>query len=388
MKFIKKNHDNTKYIDGVFAVSNAAKADNNSDKVNASAGCLLDDNGTIITYKCVYDSEAKIENNKRASYCEGPQGNKKYNEAIEKFVLEDKVKGKAIATFGGTGAISLAMNMCLQEGDAVMYPEISWINYSLMAKELNLKSITYGIYDVEGLLSKFEEQERIFIIINSPCENPTGHSYTYEDWQKIINKLNSLNKEAIILNDIAYIDYAYDENKKKYFELFNNINDNILVLMAYSCSKTFSYYGQRLGALLCINNDEEFIESFMNQCAKHCRCIWSNVNNSAMINIADVIDNHLDEFNAELKKNIELIKERANVFIKECSECYLHIYPYREGFFITIKIDDNNYRDEVHSRLLENHIYCVKVNKGIRVGICAASKQILSGLARRIKECK
>ncbi|MBQ0035919.1 MAG: aminotransferase class I/II-fold pyridoxal phosphate-dependent enzyme [Firmicutes bacterium] len=388
MKFIKKNHDNTKYIDGVFAVSNAVKADNSPDKINASAGCLLDDNGAIITYKTVYESEAKIENNKRASYCEGPQGNKLYNEAIEKFVLEGKVKGKAIATFGGTGAISLAMNMCLQEGDTVMYPETSWVNYSLMAKELNLNSVTYDIYDIDGLLSKFEEQERIFVIINSPCENPTGHSYSYYDWQRIIDKLNSLNKETIILNDIAYIDYAYDEDKKKYFELFNNINENILVLMAYSCSKTFSYYGQRLGALLCINNDEEFVETFMNQCAKHCRCIWSNVNNSAMINIADVINNHLDEFNAELKKNIELVKERADVFIKECSECYLHIYPYREGFFITIKIDDNDYRDKVHKRLLENHIYCVKVNKGIRVGICAASKQALSGLARRMKECK
>lgn len=386
MKFIKENHDNTKYVDGVFAVSNAAKADDYKDKVNASAGCLLDDDGKIIAYKCVYDSQALIENGKRASYSEGPQGNKAYNSAIEKFVLEGKVKGKSIATVGGTGALSLAMNLCLKDGDTILYPEISWGNYSLMAKEQNLNIITYDMYDLDSLIKKFEELDRIFIIINSPCENPTGHSYSYDEWVKIIDKLNSLNKETIILNDVAYIDYAYDVDKKKYFELFNKINDNILVLIAYSCSKTFSYYGQRLGSLIAINNDEEFLESFINQCAKHSRCIWSNVNNSSMINIADVIDNRMDDFKEELNTNISMLKQRTDLFIKECNEVDLETYTYKEGFFVTIKFDDNKLRDEVHKKLLDNHIYCIKVNKGIRVGVCAASKDKLHGLPSKIKE--
>ena len=386
MKFIKSSHDNTKYVDGVFAVSNAAKADEYVNKVNASAGCLLDDDGKIIAYKCVYDSEREIENSKRASYSEGPQGNKAYNAAIEKFVLEGKVKGKAIATVGGTGALSLAMNLCLNDSDTILYPEISWGNYSLMAKEQNLNIITYDMYDLDSLLKKFEELDRIFVLINSPCENPTGYSYSYEDWERIINKLNELNKETIILNDVAYIDYAYDVDKKKYFELFNKINDNILVLIAYSCSKTFSYYGQRLGSLIAINNDEEFLDAFMNQCAKHSRCIWSNVNNSSMINIADVIDNRKDEFVKELQTNIAMLKERTDLFINECKEGGLKTYEYKEGFFVTVKFDDNKLRDEVHKKLLENHIYCIKVNKGIRVGVCAASKDKLNGLARKIKD--
>ena len=386
MKFVKKNHDDTKYVDGVFAVSNAAKADNNPNKINASAGCLLDDEGKIIAYKSVYDSESLIDNRKRASYSEGPQGNKAYNTAIENFVLEGKVKGKAISTVGGTGALSLATNMCLNDGDTILYPEVSWGNYPLMAKEQNLNIITYDMYDLDSLLKKFEELERIFIIINSPCENPTGHSYSYDEWKKIIDKLNELNKETIILNDVAYIDYAYDADKKKYFELFNSINDNILVMIAYSCSKTFSYYGQRLGALLVINNDEEFVENFINQCAKHSRCIWSNVNNSSMINIADVIDNHLEEFKKELEENVDMLKKRTDLFIKECKDNELEIYPYKEGFFVTVKFSDNSLRDEVHKKLLENHIYCIKVNKGIRVGVCAASKDKLSGLAKKIKE--
>ena len=386
MNFIKKSHDNSKYIDGVFAVSNAAKADTCIEKVNASAGCLLDDNGTIITYKSVYDSQAEIANTKRAAYCEGPQGNNAYNKAIEKFVLEEKVKGRAIATIGGTGALSLAMNLCLQDGDSILYPEISWGNYSLMAKEQNLNSITYDMYDLDSLLKKFDELDRIFLLINSPCENPTGYSYSYSDWKKIIEKLNVLGKETIILNDVAYIDYAYDKDKKKYFELFNNINDNILVMIAYSCSKTFSYYGQRLGSLICIHNDEAFLDDFMNQLSKHNRCVWSNANNSSMINIADVIDNHLDTFKVELFNNISLLKERTDLFIKEASECGLETYPYKEGFFVTIKMNDNTARDELHKKLLENHIYCIKVNKGIRVGVCAASKDKLAGLAKKIKE--
>lgn len=386
MNFIKKSHDNTRYVDGVFAVSNAAKADKSPNKVNASAGCLLDEKGTIVTYKSVYDSENSINNTKRASYCEGPQGNKSYNEAIEKFVLENKVKGKAIATVGGTGAISLATNLCLQDGDTILYPNISWVSYGLIAKEQNLNIITYDVYDLDGLLQKLEQLDRIFIIINSPCENPLGHSYTYEQWQTLINELNKLNKETIILNDVAYLDYAFDENKKKYFELFNKLNDNIMVLIAYSCSKTFSYYGQRLGSLICIHNDEKVVDDFMNQCAKHSRCTWSNVNNSSMINIADVIDNHIQEFKDELNNNLKILQQRADLFVLECKENDIEIYPYQEGFFITLKFADNYYRDVVHQRLLDNHIYCIKVNHGIRVGICATPLDTLKGLAKRIKE--
>jgi len=386
MSFIKKGHDNSKYVDGVFAISNLAKSDQNPNKINATAGCLLDDDGKIVAYKTVYNSLNAIPNTSKAAYAESPLGNVAYNEAILDYVLAGKVKGKAIATAGGTGALSLAINMCLNEGDTILLPEVAWGNYVLMAKENNLKVINYDIYDFEGLLNKLKDLDRIFLLINSPCQNPTGQSYSYEQWSRLIAELNELNKETIILNDVAYLDYAFDEHKKDYFELFNKLNNNTLVLIAYSCSKTFSYYGCRLGSLICIHKDEEFLKEFENQCAKHNRTIWSNVNNGLMINIADVINNHLTEYELEKQVYLTKLKQRAKLFIEQADKVGLQYYQYKEGFFVTVKFLDNAKRDLVHQKLMEKHIYTIKVNKGIRVGVCAASLDKIDGLAAKIKE--
>ena len=74
----------------------------------------------------------------------------------------------------------------------------------------------------------------------------------------------------------------------EYFKLFNDISDNLLVMIGASCSKAFSYYGQRLGLLITINNDKEFLDHFTNLASRLARATWSNVNNAAMLVIADV----------------------------------------------------------------------------------------------------
>ncbi len=71
---------------------------------------------------------------------------------------------------------------------------------------------------------------------------------------------------------------------------------------------------------------------------------------------------------------------------KEAKEVDLNLYPYNEGFFVTIKYDDNELRDRVHDGLLLKHIYCVKINHGIRVGLCSTPIVKVEGLAKRIKE--
>ena len=300
--------------------------------------------------------------------------------------MENKVNNvRCLATVGGTGAISLSINMCLNEGDSILVPEIAWGNYANICKEFNLNPIEYNPYDVDDLLNKVDEMDKVFMIINSPCENPCGCSYTYEQWKTIFDKLNSLNKEAIVLNDVAYMDYANAKDSKRYFELFNDLNSDVMVHMAYSCSKSFSYYGERLGALLVINNDIETLDSFENQCARHNRTIWSSVNNGAMINVANILNNHLDEYLKQKNESVELLKQRSSLFIEEANACGLEIYPYQEGFFVTVKVSDNNKRDQIHQTLMDNHIYTIKTNKGIRVGICAVPLNKLKGLALKIK---
>lgn len=382
--FFKKNKELSIFKDSVFAVSGLAKADNDPSTINATIGSLCGEDGKIACFKSVYKCYDELTSAEKTAYAKSPCGNPDFREAITKFVLEDKCNGEAVAVAGGTGGIALALDLCLNEDDTVIIPEIAWGNYRQMLVERNLKALVYDPYDVDQLCSLIKENERPFVVINSPCENPCGLSYSYEEWKKITKTLNET-KEAILLNDIAYIDYAYSKDYKDYLSLIGEMGEHVLTFVAASCSKTFSYYGQRLGALIIINKDKEFVDLFINQCEKHIRTSYGSCNNGSMIAITNVLNNHFDEFKEELNEYRNLLRQRTELFIKESNEVGLNLYPYNDGFFVTIKYD-NEFRDKLHALLIENHIYCVKVNKGIRVGLCSTPLDKVSGLAKKIKD--
>ena len=386
MKFLKKNENTERYIDNIFSVVKMAKAD--KDGINATAGCLYDEEGKLFTYKCVEKADHELTAAQKAAYASSPAGNDDYRKAVSDFVLEGKVSNHhiCVASAGGTGAIYLSVKTCLDEGDTIICPDIAWGNYKVIAAENNLRMLTYDVYDLDDMFRKIASVDsKVFLITNSPCENPLGYAYTYEEWKRIINYLNGLHKETILLCDIAYIDYAHNE-PKKYFELFNDISDDLLVVMAVSCSKAFSFYGQRLGAMIAIHNDLSFLDLYENLCSRLCRSTWSNLNNPGMHTVVKVLNEYREEYEKELSDAKDMLKRRTDIFIRQAEECGLEYYKFSDGFFVTLKIKDNKVRDEVHQKLLDSHIYTIKVNKGIRIALCSVPYAVTDGLARKIKE--
>ncbi len=388
MEFIASKINKERFTEKVFKVTQAAKADKDPSTINATAGCLYDEEGNLFTYKIVAECEKNLPSKQKFAYAASPSGNKEYVNAISKYILEDRIKNnyKTLATPGGTGAVYTSMKLTLDEGDTIILPKIAWGNYNDMVKQLNLNVIRYDVYDLDDLFSKIDSIDgKVYVLINSPCENPLGFAYSYEQWQKIIDKLNNLNKEVVLALDIAYIDYASNE-PKKFFELFNNINDNVLVLICASTSKSFSFYGERLGAMIAINNNSELVDKVINLSSRLARAVWSNCNNGAMLTVTEVLNNHYDEYIVERDNAIKMLKTRVNTFISEADECGLVYYPMQDGFFITLKVEDDDYKEELHQRLMDNHIYTLTVNKGIRIAVCSIPLNKIHGLARRIKE--
>ena len=130
---------------------------------------------------------------------------------------------------------------------------------------------------------------------------------------------------------------------------------------------------------------EEIVQEIKIVFEKEARATWSNINNGAMAMFVDVLENHLDEYNKERNYYVNLLKERSDIFVKEANEVGLKHYPYKEGFFVTLSMD-NETRDKYHEALMANHIYTVKVNKGIRVAVCSLSLDKIKGLAKKMKD--
>lgn len=75
-----------------------------------------------------------------------------------------------------------------------------------------------------------EKQNRLVIVINDPCHNPTGYSLSEDEWKKVISFLNECSKThaVVLLNDIAYIDFSSRQEKaKEYFAQFDQIEKTL-----------------------------------------------------------------------------------------------------------------------------------------------------------------
>ncbi|MDD2591451.1 MAG: aminotransferase class I/II-fold pyridoxal phosphate-dependent enzyme [Erysipelotrichaceae bacterium] len=405
MKFIKSNSNATPLQDNVFMISDkaqAASALNGNDKIiNATIGSLYDEDETIATFDCVYDTYANIDSKIKAKYAQAICGNPNFLKSVYDWVfdkVELNLKHRSVATPGGTGAIALAMMNVLDENMKVLIPDLAWSSYKLMAKNNNLEVVNYQMFDndrfnIKSLTKQAEsimiEQGKLLLFINDPSHNPSGYSMSLSEWQEVIDLINrlSLIGPCILVNDIAYIDYCKDiEHSRDYMRYFNNISDNVALIVAFSCSKTFTSYGMRLGVAILLAKQLKTIQTLYDAFENSARAIWSNVNNGWMENFTTVMTDKKEIFIKEKQKYIEMLKQRSDTFCFEANDCQLPIYPHKEGFFVTIKILDKDILGLFHERLMNNHIYTVKLDKGIRVAICSVPLKKIKGLAYKMKQ--
>ena len=234
-----------------------------------------------------------------------------------------------------------------------------------------------------------EKQGKVLAIINDPCHNPTGYSLTEEEWEKLIAAINELSKKGpfVLLDDIAYIDYSYNlDTCRNYMRNFNDIGEDVMIIVAFSSSKTLTSYGLRCGAAVVLAKREEAVNEFISLSEKSARALWSNIPNAAMENFVLVTGEKHDEFMAEKQEYVELLKERSRAFVREALDCGLDCYPYKEGFFVTVKVEDKDILAKYHQELMKNNIFAVAVNKGIRVAVCSLPVKQCKGLAPKMKE--
>lgn len=402
MSFVKESVNQQPIVDTVFAIVKKAKEDKakvgEENVVDATIGSLYNEEGSLVALDSVFSSLKNLDNTVLAAYAASFTGNEDFKDRVYKWVLDghSHLPHEVIATPGGTGAVAMTIQECLDAGQTVILPEIAWGSYNLMAQMNNLKVKTYSLFEEDHFhLQNFketcqavmQEQNKLVVVINDPCHNPTGYSLSRAEWEAVIDFLNECSQthSVVLLNDIAYIDFAYGQKQsKEYFSVFDRISENMAVIVAFSLSKSMTSYGLRCGAAIVMAQKPEIVQELKIVFEKDARATWSNINNGAMATFVDVMDHHLEAYNAERQKYVDLLKERSELFVQEAQKVGLKHYPYKEGFFVTLSMD-NATRDAYHEALMQQHIYTVKVNQGIRVAVCSLSLEKIRGLAGKMK---
>lgn len=405
MSFVKENVNKTPIEDTVFAIVKKAKeakaAIGAEHVVDATIGSLYNEEGTIVAFDSVFTPYNEIAKETKAAYAASFVGNDSFRKQVYEWIVGgtgSTLAHSVIATPGGTGAVAITLQEILDEGETVILPEIAWGSYKLMATMDNLNVKSYALFEGDHFnLTSLKEtcrevmktQKKLLLVINDPCHNPTGYSMSIEEWKEVVEFLNECSREVpvVLLNDIAYIDFSYDlEHCRDYIKTFNGFTENVMAVIAFSCSKALTSYGLRCGAAILMAQTEAAVRDVEIVFEKAARATWSNIPNAAMENFTYVTTTNYDAYMKEKATYVDLLKQRSEIFTSEADACGLVYYPYKEGFFVTVKIEDNDLRDTFHELLMKQHIYTVKVNKGIRVAVCSLSTEKCKGLAKRMKD--
>ncbi|MCR5461744.1 MAG: aminotransferase class I/II-fold pyridoxal phosphate-dependent enzyme [bacterium] len=405
MRIIAKRSESKKLSSNILTIAAEAREAKkvNPNVIDGTIGTLYDEDGKMLEFpsiKKIIDSLSYAEKFGYASTA----GTAKFKEGIARWALmqtyEDVTKDfyyGVIPTPGGSGAIGNTIDNYADEGDSILVPNICWGPYNAMAKERGCSVKNYelfkdGKFNTEDFkkdaLELAEKQGRVLAIINDPCQNPTGYALEDSDWDEIIDCINEISKDKtfVLLYDMAYIDYSHKglSESREIFRKFKQFNENVMVVLAFSGSKTFSLYGLRIGAQMALTKDKEEIEYFNNANEFSARATWSNAAKMGVSLVEKLMFNDAlrNEFKKELEGASNLLLDRSKLFLKEAKECNLECYTYKSGFFITIPCNG----EKVFDRLKENNIFVVPLKQGIRISLSALSKKEIANLASKIKE--
>ena len=401
----KQNGRTIPLEDKIFGISSRAKAmiaEKGADKViNATIGSLLDDEGKLVVLSSVVDTMKTLNPVDFADYAP-IGGTPQFREAVKKAAFgsfQPSCFTEAVATPGGTGAIRNTISNYSRMGDKILTSDWHWAPYNTIAGELGRCIDTYPMFDENGMFhvnafgekvrELIAEQKSLVIILNTQAYNPTGYSLTLEDWSGVLNVLRGEAGKAesiVLLVDAAYIDFAGDEEEyRRFLPELEKLPENILPIIAYSLSKTYTLYGTRCGAMICMAQTAEVAAEFRRVCEFSSRGSWSNSAKLAQVILSKIYADEklLKKVNEERAEYREMLIQRGRAFEEEARKAGLEIVPFDAGFFASIPCDNP---DEISRKLEKEGLFIVPLAKGLRVSVASVSEAACRKIPAMVKK--
>jgi len=395
-------HNQPREDEVFFAASQAKKAIQSLGPdavINGTLGSLYDDQFQLVTFPSVYQTFKALPNEVIARYASDLMAPPDFAQAIKQWLLPNiNLPHHVIATPGASGAIALAFKNTLNPGDAVLIPTPGWAPYQAISMEAGLSKQDYPLFlnqalNILGLETAiqqlFKTQAKVMVVINDPANNPTGYTMTDTDWLALIAMLKRcLTLGPItLLVDVAYLDYStVAQSFPNRLQTLATVSPELMVLIAFSGSKTLTAYGMRIGALVIMGAEADDRLQLFNACSYSVRGLWSVANSGAMALFATLVNDPqlFERLRRDLHQAQTLLQARATLFLSEVKRTHLPLFPFTEGFFIMIHLPDARQQLALHQALMKDHIYTVATAGGLRLALCSIATKQIKGLAQRI----
>jgi len=257
--------------DPILGLNEQFAADTNPNKVNLGVGVYFDDNGKLPLLDCVQSAEKAMMDKPTARGYLPIDGIAAYDAAVKSLVFgsdSEPVKSGRVATvqgIGGTGGLKIGADFLkkISPNAKVMISDPSWENHRALFTNAGFQVDSYAYYDAEkrgvnfdGMLASLNAAAAgTIVVLHACCHNPTGYDMTAAQWDQVIAVVKS--KSLTPFLDMAYQGFGHGiQEDGAVIGKFVAAGLNFLVSTSFS--KSFSLYGERVGALsvVCIDKEE------------------------------------------------------------------------------------------------------------------------------------
>lgn len=275
--------------DPILGLNEEFASSQHPNKVNLGVGVYFDDNGKLPLLQCVQEAEKKLMSTPSARGYLPIDGIVAYDNAVKSLVFganSQAVQSARVATvqgLGGTGGLKIGADFLkkLLPHAKVLISDPSWENHRALFTQAGFEVDTYGYYDAHqrgidfGAMIHSLEQAApaTIVVLHACCHNPTGYDITSEQWGKVIDTIKSKNLTAFL--DMAYQGFGQGiEEDGAIVGRFVQAGLNFLVSTSFS--KSFSLYGERVGALSVLCEDAQEAQRVLSQLKIMIRTNYSN----------------------------------------------------------------------------------------------------------------
>lgn len=290
--------------DPIFGLTEAYNADARPNKVNLGVGVYYDDNGKVPLLDSVKRAEkARLEALQPRAY-QPIEGLTAYNQAVQKLLfgatspLITDGRLVTIETLGGTGALRVGADFLkrLFPAATVFISDPSWENHLGLFEAAGFPVESYPYYDAATRGVNFAAMKAkldamvpgSIVVLHACCHNPTGADLTEAQWREVIEVVRARGLVAFL--DMAYQGFAEGiEADALAARLF--ADSGLTFFVSSSFSKSFSLYGERVGALSLVTRDREETARVMSQVKRVVRTNYSNPPTHGGVVVATVLGN-------------------------------------------------------------------------------------------------
>ena len=257
--------------DPILGLTEAFVADQNPAKVNLGVGVYQDGTGKLPLLACVKQAEARLADAARPRGYLPIDGLAAYDADVKALIFGADSAAVAagrvvtVQALGGTGALKIGADFLrrLDPDATVLISDPSWENHQALFERAGFTVASYRYYDdqargidVEGMLADLAAAAPgTIVVLHACCHNPTGYDLTPADWDRVIDAVAAAGLVPFL--DLAYQGFSQGlEADGAVIRRF--AESGLTCFVSSSFSKSFSLYGERVGALsvVCADADE------------------------------------------------------------------------------------------------------------------------------------